>query len=58
MGLSARNDIASIIQADGKITIVPHKDIYEFDKGELVYILALYSSFARDKKKGVNKDDV
>lgn len=53
MELSVKNDIAQIIQAKGKIAIVPHEDIYEFDKDELVYMLALYSSFAREKKKGV-----
>lgn len=60
--ISVRNDIASIIQTKGRILITPHvfhdntwqpcEETYEFDKDELTYMLALYSSFARDKKKG------
>lgn len=52
MAISVRNDIASIVQYDSKLVIAPHNDTVirtEFDKYELTAILALYSSYLREK---------
>lgn len=55
---SVKNDIVSIIQSNGGIVIVPHEGVedgYKFDdelhvyKDELVYALALYSSFVKNE---------
>lgn len=54
MSMSVRNDIASIIQCGSKIAIVPNIDtvkIEPFDKYELAAMLALYSSYYREKKE-------
>lgn len=54
MAVGVRNDVASIVQYDSKVVLIPHNDFVnrdDFNKNELTVILALYSSYLREKDK-------
>lgn len=54
MSISVKNDLATIIQYDGKVVLMPKDGLHvgEFDKYDMVMMLALYSSILRDKMRG------
>lgn len=54
MPLAVKNDIAQIMQHDGKIVITPKDGLHvgEFGKYDMTMMLALYSSILRDKMRG------
>lgn len=51
--MAIQNDLAMIMQTHGKVAILPHEDAFEyeaFDTYEMTAMLALYTSFLREKK--------